>query len=319
MAIVRLFGVRVVLSPGFLVLLAVCGAAGLFAEAALLFGVVLMHELAHAAAARLCGLAVAEVELLPFGGVARLEAPLEIDPAVEVKVALSGPLANAAAIAFALLAQGVSAFPFQIDGRFIEANAVIGGFNLIPALPLDGGRVYRAWLVPRVGFRRATERAARLGRSCGIGMAGAGALLLSLGHASISLPAVGLFLFLAARRESEEAPYVLMRYLARRREALRRNPLAPARHLAASEETPVKQVLDTLVPQRYHIVWVLGKDGRLAGVAGEIELVEALFQRGVDTPVGAVAVPLRGWESGEGRSPSAGASGGNPLATGLWD
>lgn len=293
MTVARLFGVRIVLSGWFLLLFAFLGAAGVLAEAALLFAVALAHELAHVAAARLCGLEVAEVELFPFGGVARLEGPLELDPAAEAKVALAGPLANALAAGALLALKGWEAMPCELARRLLEANLLIGGFNLIPALPLDGGRVYRAWLSERAGFLRATERAARLGRRFGLAIAAAGLLLLVLGVTSASVPAVGAFLFAAARKEEEQGPYAFMRYLARRREVLGRLSVQAVRHVVASETVPVKDVLARLAPRRYHIVWVVGRDGRLAGFAGERELIDALFAGGIETPLGAVLGPSR--------------------------
>ena len=293
MTVVRLFGVRIILSRSFLALLAVLAACGLLVEALILFGVAFMHELAHVVCARLCGLGVAEVELLPFGGVARVETQIELNPGLEAKVALVGPLANAVAVGAPLLLNGLGLWPSELDRRFVEANLLIGGFNLIPALPLDGGRVYRAWLVARMGFRRATVRAARLGRFCGLVLVVLGSLLLYLGHASVSVVAVGFFLFVAAKKEQEEAVYVLMRYLARRRGTLVQNPNALVRHVVVGEDTPLKEVLDHLVPQRYLLVWVLDRRGHLAGFAGELEVIDALFQEGIETPAGRIATPLR--------------------------
>lgn len=293
MTVLRLFGVRLVLTRSFLALLALLAVAGLLREAALLFGVVIMHELAHAAAARWYGLGVAQVELLPFGGVARLEGAIELYPAIEAKVALAGPLSNLAAMAMALAAVQAGLLAPNAGMLFVEVNALIGGFNLIPALPLDGGRVVRAWLARRVGIRRATERAARAGAWCGLAMCAVGLPLAFTGYVSVSMVAVGLFLVVAATREEEQAAFAFMRYLARRREELRLEAGVSARQIVAGEQTPVKDVLDMFVPQVYHVVWVLGRDGRLAGIAGEVEVIDAMFEHGIETPLGRVATPLR--------------------------
>lgn len=293
MTICRLFGVRIILNVYFLVLLGLLSAVGLLWQAAIIFGIVFLHEMAHVGAARLYGLGVAEVELLPFGGVARIQELLEVDPPVEAKVALSGPAANAVLIGVALLASPLQLVPAEIHALFVQANAVIGGFNLIPALPLDGGRVYRAALAQRIGFRRATERAVRTGKACALLMVALGVILLPGGYAAATWIVVGILVYNSAQREEEQAGYVLMRYLARRRGQLKEQRWLGPHQVVVGEETPVKELLGHFVPQRYHIVWVLDREGRLVGIATELDVIDALFQRGIETPVGSFASSLR--------------------------
>ncbi len=292
MTIGRLFGVRITLNASFLALLALSSLVGLFWRAVLFFALVFLHEMAHVAAARRYGLRVSAVELLPFGGVARIDDLLEADPSVEAKVALCGPLANGLLIAFVLLGARLGLVPQEFTPLFVQANAVIGGFNLVPAFPLDGGRVYRAVLAQRIGFRPATQRAAAVGRALAAMMVVLGAILLSETVASATWIVVGVFVYLAAGREEEQAGFVLMRYLARRRNQLRAGGRWRARQLVVSEETPVKELVGRMVPQRYHIVWVLDREGRLSGVATELDLIDALFHQGSDTAVGALARPV---------------------------
>ena len=289
MTVGHLFGARLRLNPYFLVLLAALGAAGFLAETATLFAVVLLHELAHAAVARASGLTVRELELLPFGGVARLRDPVEFDPAVEAAVAAAGPAANAL-----LYLVGVACAPLiEPDGRFVDAylqaNLAIGLFNLLPALPLDGGRILRAVLVRRIGFRRATELAARLGKLCAVALAVTGSVLLVHQRANVSLLVVAFFLYVAAAREQYLAPYVFARYLARKQRELERCRSLRARQVVTFEGTPVKEVMQGFAPRDYHVVWVLDPQGRVKGVATEREIIDAVFRTGVETPVGAIA------------------------------
>jgi Zn-dependent proteases len=288
----RLFGVRITLNAFFLALLALSSLAGLFWRAVLFFSIVFLHEMAHVAAARRYGLRVSEVELLPFGGVARIDDLLEADPSVEAKVALCGPLANALLVAFVLVGARLGLVPDELTPILVQANAVIGGFNLVPALPLDGGRVYRAMLAQRIGFRPATQRAAAVGRAFAAMMAVLGAVVLPENPVNATWIVVGIFVYFAARREEEQAGFVLVRYLARRRNQLRAGGRWRAHQLVASEETPVKELVGRMVPQRYHIVWVLDREGRLSGIATELDLIDALFHQGSDTAVGALARPV---------------------------
>ena len=128
----------------------------------LLFACVVLHEFGHITAARRYGIATPEVTLLPIGGVASLQR-LPSDPAQELVVALAGPAVNLV-IGLVLIAALGSAHPGdleQIDnpnlsllGRLAVANIFLVVFNLIPAFPMDGGRVLHALLAMRVGGPR---------------------------------------------------------------------------------------------------------------------------------------------------------------------
>ena len=89
-----IYGIRLIINDYFLLLLLGYALLGVLGQVLIIFGLVLYHETAHVLAARRYGIKVREVELLPFGGVARLEQMLEAKPSVEIRVALAGPLSN---------------------------------------------------------------------------------------------------------------------------------------------------------------------------------------------------------------------------------
>jgi Zn-dependent protease len=168
-------------------------AAGFIAS---LFACVVCHEMGHALTARRFGIQTRDITLLPVGGVARLERMPE-DPRQELWVALAGPAVNAAiaAILFGWLALNHQWETFGrlgvVTGPFVErlmmANIALALFNLIPAFPVDGGRVLRALLASRMSYRKATQLAA----SCGQTMA------LLLGFAGLFVNPMLLFIGLS--------------------------------------------------------------------------------------------------------------------------
>ena len=134
----------------------------------LLFGCVLLHEFGHALTARRFGIATRYITLLPIGGLALLES-MPRDPRQEIVVALAGPAVNLVIAAGAWLAMrlaGESGVLFSLPfgqgllPTLLAANLMLAVFNLLPAFPMDGGRVLRAALSLRMDRLRATRTAA---------------------------------------------------------------------------------------------------------------------------------------------------------------
>lgn len=279
------FGVTVKLNPYFLVLMVVLAALGRLPESLLVFGVVLFHELGHVVVARRQGVRVDEIELLPFGGVARMEAAVDLSPAVEQRIAVAGPLSNLLLICGGLALRHAGWLPTDGVHRFIEINAAIGLFNLLPAFPLDGGRIYRARLVQRVGFRHAMRRVVAVSRGVALALAFAGGAGLALGAPTHSLILVAGFIYVAAAQERSMAPYVLMGYLTRKRRELDRLGCMGAEPLVARADASVGEVSGRFVPQRYHLILVLDEAGELVGITSEREVIDGMLSTGTDTPL----------------------------------
>lgn len=283
------FGIPLKVNPFFFLLLGIAFFFGKLPQALLLFAIVLWHETFHVVAARLYRLDVIEIELLPFGGVARLEALLQMNPQIEWIIAIVGPLSN---ILLMLLGTWAS-FYFTIPGEwfdfFVQANLGMALFNLLPALPLDGGRVLRSILVRKRGFKRATDLAASIGQFFAVGLLLWGVLGIYVGeYNSLIFVAAGFLLFFAARTEKKTSGYIFMRYLSHKKKEIRLKRVLTVKDLAATSEASLGEVLKHLQPPHYHFIWVLDLDGQILGRFGEIELINAVFEHGFSYKVGAL-------------------------------
>ena len=173
-----------------------------------LFGVVFLHELGHSLVARHYGIRVLDITFWPLGGMARMTEIPE-DSKIEGLIALAGPAVNFALAFLALpfwiwarLSTGGEVSPLAetvgtASGVFLFINLMLGGFNLLPAFPMDGGRVLRAVLGRNGDWLGATERAVQVGKLFAFAMF-VGGFVLGLGP-MISL--IGVFVWFAGSRE----------------------------------------------------------------------------------------------------------------------
>jgi Zn-dependent protease len=163
-----------------------------------LFVSVLLHELAHALVALRSGGRVHSITLMMLGGVTRMES--DVRPEREAWMAFAGPLTSFAIALVSFLAFRLVPLPpgpTVALSVFAATNAVLGGFNLLPAFPMDGGRVLRALLAPRVGLDRATRVAATLGKAMAVVFA-----LVGLVSYNLLLVLIAGFVFLGASAEA---------------------------------------------------------------------------------------------------------------------
>jgi Zn-dependent protease/CBS domain-containing protein len=247
----------------------------------LLFTCVLAHEFGHIFTARAFGVATPDVTLLPIGGVARLERIPE-EPWEEFLIAIAGPAVNVV-IALGLVvlagahldlsALSVDSAQISLLDRLASVNLFLAVFNMIPAFPMDGGRVLRALLATRMGHTHATEVAAAVGQAAAFALGFIGLLWSPL------LIFIAIFVYLAAASEA---------HLAAMRAMSHGVPVTYAMMTQFAKLTPqahVDEAVQTLLRTSQSEFPVVDEGDKPVGLLARGDLIRALKQFGPDARV----------------------------------
>ncbi|HWQ76712.1 MAG TPA: M50 family metallopeptidase [Syntrophomonas sp.] len=273
----KIAGVKVRVNWLFLLLCAVYTYLGMGLEILIIFASVLLHELSHTIMAAVMKVKVAEIELLPFGGQAKMNDFTGLDPDREIYIALAGPVVSLSLAAFFHFLP--PPFPMK-TALLIQINFFLGVFNFLPALPLDGGRILRAILSLYIGYKKATAVSAGLGKAIAVAIVLYGIYLFYMQQSGANYVLAGIILFLAARREGLMLSYAFMRYLVNKKSELAGKGFMTSRQVVGLEESLIKDILESTRPGYYTIVLVLDRQHRPRGMIGEAELIECLFEKG---------------------------------------
>lgn len=291
--IARIAGIDVKMHATFLLLLAFYGfmfygQGGLPAAIqgivfiSLVFLCVLLHEFGHAMAARRYGINTPDITLLPIGGLARLDRMPE-KPMEELVVAIAGPLVNVAiallllpfvSLTMAMSPEVLEHFGAGLISPLFFANIILVVFNLIPAFPMDGGRILRAFLAMRMDYARATNIAASIGQT----LAFTGVLFALVKWQPI-LMLVAIFVFFGAQSEAAHAQMRSVTNGLRVRDAMVTRFEVLARN--ATLHDAVQAVLNT----SQHDFPIVDEAGKVIGVLTRDDLIVALKESGAETPV----------------------------------
>jgi Zn-dependent protease len=248
-----------------------------------LFTCVVLHEFGHALTAKRYGIVTSNITLLPIGGVASMER-LPENPLEEIKVALAGPLVNVVIASVLYLWLNVNGV--HVDGeefattggpflyRLMIVNIFLALFNLLPAFPMDGGRVLRAAMAIRMPHHLATKRAAAVGQCFAVffGMVG-----FSYGNPFLMLIAVFLWVGAGAENQSEQMKNSLAG-------ATASDAMLTEFHVLAPEDTLTKAIHYTLAGSQKD--FPVGNQHQIIGVLTQKYLLEALQQYGENFEVG---------------------------------
>jgi stage IV sporulation protein FB len=253
---------------------------GYFIELLTLFVIVFIHELGHVSMAKGFGWRVKEVQLLPFGGVAVVEESGNIPAFEEIWVALAGPIQNAWMAIFAYMMMQFSSSDLVWWEYFLQANIMIGLFNMMPILPLDGGKVF----VSLLSFQLCYYKTLHIGAWLSL-IFSSGIVIYSLisanmfGGIQLNLLMIGLFLVYSNWISYRHIPYLFRRFLINR-EGRGLHHLAQgtsAHPIIVGGDKDITTMVHMFMRERYHLIFVLSKQGTIQKVLTEQHLIRSYF------------------------------------------
>lgn len=247
----------------------------------LVFLCVTLHEFGHIFMGRRFGVNTPEVILSPIGGIANMERIPEA-PVQELLIAVAGPLVNVVIVVvlmvlFGIGVQELTALTFDtasISGRLVLVNVMLVLFNLIPAFPMDGGRMLRAVLAMNMGFPQATALAARIGQGFAFIF-----VLLGLFYSPILL-LIGVFIYFAATAEQQSAAFSGFASKLKVADAMEHSPVTLLR------SAPLSQAIDSLLATPQRDFPVVDETSRVIGILDREAMLAGLRDHGPEIAVG---------------------------------
>ena len=233
-----------------------------------------IHELSHIATAKALKIKISHIELQPFGICACLNSDIICNPVSEIIISLAGPLCSLSLALFGYLSGRASEY-------FVLCNTAMAVFNLLPVLPLDGGRILRAVLCTKTGAVSAYNTAVKISRIPLILLVLLGVYSLVTARFNFSLILIGAFLLSNIFAEQHNVSRQAVRELLGYKEKLCPHDLTGATVLCAKDSAPARKILHRLSYSRYHIIHVTDKNMNITKTLTEGQLLDAVSKKGI--------------------------------------
>lgn len=276
----ELWGLTIRVNPLFLLVVFLFLLVGMIEEVLIAFSLVLLHELAHILVAISSGFKVNKIEIFPFGGLAEYSGLLEMEPWKEIKVSLAGPLFNlifALIIHLLIYANIINPAPY-ID-LIIAYNLVIASVNLIPALPLDGGRVLRALLVHVCGINKGNKIALRIAKHLALLGIIIGILILVFNKTDLWFLFFFFFVYGMINKEEKQLFYYFLQYLSKKNKENSNLRIKELTGQVVRDNLSVKDAVYYINPVKYNLYFVLNDQFNIVGIISEANLLQSYFSQ----------------------------------------
>jgi len=255
----------------YIILLIILGFKG---EILIAFLLVIIHELTHYTTARILGFSGFDIEILPIGAVLKMKQLDEASPKEDLIISLSGPLIN---LLLAIIFYGLFIkTDIKIFHLLYSSNLAIGVFNLIPAFPLDGGRVLRDILSYKIIYRKANEISIRVSMVLGSIFMFIYFVSVNLNKSNLNLGLISLFILVSSIKEKERIVYLIMGYIIKKKHRFINRGYIENRSMSVFCDKDLLLILGIIDKNKYNIFTVLDENMNVLEILYEEEILDAI-------------------------------------------
>ena len=255
----------------YIILLIILGFKG---ELVIAFAFVFIHELMHYLTARILGFSGFDIEILPIGAVLKVKDLDEASAEEDLMISLAGPLLN-------LLLAVIFYVLFMLFNRpylllIYRTNLALGIFNLIPAFPLDGGRILRDILSIKTIYRRANEISIRVSMILGSIFMFIYFVSVAANKSNFNLGLISIFILISSIKEKERIVYLIMGYIIRKKYRFIKRGYVENKSISIFCEKNLLSVLGIIDKNKYNLFTILDENMKLIETLYEEEIIEAI-------------------------------------------
>ncbi len=265
---------RIKINISFILFLFISFYFGYWKVILIIFISVLLHELGHGIMAKALGINVLELHIFPFGAIAIMENISKYGGLEESLIAISGPLLSFFIALMALYSK------VPTSDLIFKYNLALFLFNLIPALPLDGGRIMRNILLLRLSYKKATKILTRMGKVLAIIIMLFNTYIIIQGQLTLIYIVTGVFIFFGAIKEEKNSSYLYLLNRNNKKKKLLKKKGFNERVLISSKGTYLKNIIEQFSPRNICIIRVYDEQGYIIKELSEADIMNGFFLKG---------------------------------------
>lgn len=279
----KICGIKVNINPFTWIFAVLLIFAGYFLELSAIMLTVLVHELSHIYAAKKVKIEVLQIDIFPFGGTIVLDSIAFIRPDLEILIAFAGPMSNIFFSFFLVLVSQLTG----IDMNYlIKINLGMAAFNLLPGLPLDGGRIVKSILSCFIGFNNAVTATVFSSYTISFFMLYYSISTIYRENINFISTIFAVLLIIAAKKEKNKAAFLHLRDAAYKKAEFYKRGIMNVNHIAVLEKEELKKIINCFIPMKYHVIIVLDRDLREKFRVTETQLFDYAVQKGLNSHIG---------------------------------
>ena len=259
----------------YIVLLIILGFKG---ELVIAFAFVFLHELMHYITARILGFSGFDIEILPIGAVLKVKDLDEASAKEDLLISLAGPLFNLLLAAIFLILYIMNNIPYL--HLIYKSNLAIGIFNLIPAFPLDGGRILRDILSTKTIYRKANEISIKVSLVLGSIFMFIYFVSVYAHKSNFNLGLISIFILISSIKEKERIVYLIMGYIIKKKYRFIERGYVENRSISIYYKKNLLSVLGIIDKNKYNLFTILDENMSVLEILYEDEIIEAIKSYG---------------------------------------